>query len=96
METRRRSLAKAASWQVLGIVTMLVLGVLFTGSFSSGGALALLSSLLGFVSYLLHERVWASIGWGMAGTLSRTGAKTSAGAGRPRRPVASNASRASS
>ena len=100
METRRRSLAKAASWQVLGIVTMLVLGVLFTGSLSSGGALALLSSLLGFVSYLAHERVWASVGWGMAGTSSRTGAETGAGAGagagRPHLPAASNASRASS
>lgn len=67
METRRRSLAKAASWQFFGIVMMSLLGFLFTGSLSSGGALAVLSSLLGFFSYLLHERVWASIGWGLAG-----------------------------
>ncbi len=73
METRTRSLAKAASWQVLGIVTMLVLGFLFTGSLSSGGALAVLSSLLGFVSYLLHERVWASIGWGLADARASSG-----------------------
>ncbi|NDW05283.1 DUF2061 domain-containing protein [Jiella pacifica] len=67
METRKRSFAKAVSWQGLGIVTMLALGFLFTGSLWSGGALAVLSSLLGFFSYLLHERVWASIGWGLAG-----------------------------
>ena len=95
METRRRSFAKAASWQVLGIVTMLALGFLFTGSLSSGGALAALSSLLGFFSYLLHERVWASISWGLAGTSARQGAGTSAGAKGPRRAAASEISHAS-
>ncbi|ORE89915.1 hypothetical protein ATO4_22860 [Aurantimonas sp. 22II-16-19i] len=89
-------MAKAASWQVFGIVTMSMLGFLFTGSLSSGGALAVLSSLLGFVSYLAHERVWASIGWGMAGTSPRGASETATGAERPRLPVAGNASRATS
>ena len=64
METRLRSLAKAISWQCLGFLVMAMLGYLFTGSLSSGGALAAVSTALGFVSYLLHERIWARIRWG--------------------------------
>ncbi|HEY9057082.1 MAG TPA: DUF2061 domain-containing protein [Aurantimonas sp.] len=64
METRVRSLVKAASWQLLGLVTMSILGFLFTGSLTSGGALAAASGLLGFFTYLAHERAWAGIRWG--------------------------------
>ncbi len=64
METRVRSLVKAASWQLLGLVTMSILGFLFTGSLSSGSALAAASGLLGFFTYLAHERVWAGVRWG--------------------------------
>ncbi|SKA04065.1 DUF2061 domain-containing protein [Consotaella salsifontis] len=64
METRARSLAKAATWQLLGLFTMSALGFLFTGSFTAGGALALASCFLGFCTYIVHERVWAGIKWG--------------------------------
>ncbi|KQT82213.1 DUF2061 domain-containing protein [Aurantimonas sp. Leaf443] len=64
MESRRRSFAKALSWQALGLVSMSALGYLFTGSFASGGALALTSCAIGFLTYLVHERIWAGIGWG--------------------------------
>ncbi|MEF2074120.1 DUF2061 domain-containing protein [Consotaella aegiceratis] len=64
METRARSLAKAVSWQLLGLLSMSVLGYLFTGSLTSGGALAAVSCLLGFCTYLVHERLWAGIQWG--------------------------------
>ncbi|MEX6505384.1 DUF2061 domain-containing protein [Jiella sp. M17.18] len=82
METRTRSLAKAVSWQILGFLVMSVLGYLFTGSMSSGGALAATATALGFVSYLLHERVWARISWGW--TYSADAARRLEG-GMPRR-----------
>ncbi|MCB8838004.1 DUF2061 domain-containing protein [Aurantimonas sp. VKM B-3413] len=74
METRLRSLAKAVSWQCLGFLVMAILGFVFTGSLSSGGALAAISSVLGFVSYLLHERVWASVRWGWTAAAGAEGA----------------------
>ena len=64
METRMRSLTKAASWQGLGLVTMSALGYLFTGSLTSGGILAVTSGGVGFCVYLLHERLWARVQWG--------------------------------
>jgi len=64
METRTRTLAKALSWQGVGLATMTAIGFAFTGSASAGGALALVSAAVGLVAYMAHERVWGRIGWG--------------------------------
>lgn len=59
-----RSIAKAATWQVTGLVAMLAVGYLVTGSLALGGQIAVASVTLGFLSYVLHERIWARIQWG--------------------------------
>lgn len=64
METRRRSLVKALVWQGFGLVSMLLVGWLVTGSAFVAGGLALANMAVGFVCYLLHERLWAQISWG--------------------------------
>jgi uncharacterized membrane protein len=64
METPARSLAKAVSWQIVGLIAMTGIGYAFTGSLSTGGVLAVVTTACGFVSYLVHERVWARIRWG--------------------------------
>lgn len=64
MESRKRTLAKAICWQVLGLMSMSLIGYLFTGSFSEGGMIAIVGTIVGFISYVVHERVWARIGWG--------------------------------
>jgi len=64
METRARSLVKSVLWTVLGICVMALVGIVFTGSLRTGGAMALINAGIGFVSYLLYERLWANIAWG--------------------------------
>ena len=64
METRKRTLTKAVLWQLLGVVVMAGIGWAMTGSASIGGGLALANAAVGFVTYVLYERVWARIGWG--------------------------------
>jgi uncharacterized membrane protein len=64
MEKPIRTLAKAVSWQLLGMIVMVVIGYAFTGSVAAGGGIALASSALGFLSYFLHERVWSRVQWG--------------------------------
>lgn len=66
METRRRSLVKALVWNVIGLCSMTLVGVVATGSASIGGAMALVNTALGFASYLIYERVWTRISWGRA------------------------------
>lgn len=64
METPVRSVAKALTWQGMGLVTMTGIGWLVTGSAAAGGAIAAVSAATSLVTYILHERVWDRIPWG--------------------------------
>lgn len=66
METRARTLLKSVVWTLIGLVSMALVGLAFTGSAALGGGMALVNAALGFASYLVYERVWARIGWGRA------------------------------
>ncbi len=64
METRTRTLVKAVLWNLLGLTVMMLVGAVATGSFTVGGAMAVVNASLGFVCYFIYERVWANIAWG--------------------------------
>ena len=64
METKRRTLVKAILWNVIGFTVMSLVGLLATGSAAVGGAMALANTVIGFLSYLVYERVWTRIDWG--------------------------------
>lgn len=64
MERPIRTLAKAASWQLLGLFSMALIGYGFTGSLLTAGSLAVVTTATGSVCYVLHERAWNRIGWG--------------------------------
>ena len=60
----RRSLAKAISWQICGIVSTTVLAGLFMDDVRLAGGFALLSAFQGLVFYVLHERLWDRLSFG--------------------------------
>lgn len=64
MDTTKRTLVKAVLWNVLGLFTMGLVGYLATGSWLTGGAMAVINTALGFTLYVLYERLWSRIGWG--------------------------------
>lgn len=64
MENNKRTLTKAISWQLIGFFMMAVVNYFYMGNFSQGLGLSALLTLIGLVSYYLHERFWASIRWG--------------------------------
>ncbi|KUJ80611.1 hypothetical protein AVO45_06085 [Ruegeria marisrubri] len=64
MESRQRSVVKAVIWNILGLVTMTLVGLVATGSAAIGGTLAIVNTVIGFTLYVLYERVWAGIRWG--------------------------------
>lgn len=66
MDSRKRSVAKAVIWQAIGFASMVLVGLVVTGSATLGSALALINTGLGFVTYIVYERVWAGIHWGRA------------------------------
>lgn len=64
METHYRILVKALVWQGVGLLSMLLIGWVITGSAGLAGGLAVANVAIGFVCYLLHEQLWARIAWG--------------------------------
>jgi len=64
MESHKRTIAKTASWRVLG--TLITSGVvsLVTGKAELGLSIAAVDCLVKLITYYAHERVWNSIGFG--------------------------------
>ena len=67
METRGRALVKALIWQAIGLSVMALVGWAVTGSAMVGGTLAVINTVLGFLTYVLYERIWARVAWGREG-----------------------------
>lgn len=55
---------KAVLWNVVGLATMTIVGLVLTGSAAVGGVMALINTGIGLICYVIYERVWANVGWG--------------------------------
>ncbi|MGF1622469.1 MAG: DUF2061 domain-containing protein [Rhodomicrobiaceae bacterium] len=64
MDRPVRTVAKAISWQALGLITMTAITYAITGSVAEGGLIAVVGAITGMFSFILHERVWTRISWG--------------------------------
>jgi len=64
MDTTKRTLIKAFTWQVLGILTMTLLSYFYTGSVTTSLSLAFASCAVSFLVFLLHEKLWNRVLWG--------------------------------
>ena len=66
-ESRRRTLVKALLWQGIGLLSMTLIGWAMTGSVALGSSLAAVNMAAGFITYVLYERFWARVRWGIDG-----------------------------
>ena len=64
MESTKRTISKAISWQLLGLIMMSLISYSFTGSVSGAISLSLASMVSGLIFYIIHERIWQKIQWG--------------------------------
>ena len=64
MDSQKRTLIKALLWNVIGLISMSIVGYLSTGSMRVGGAMALINTAIGLSMYVAYERVWTRISWG--------------------------------
>ena len=64
-ETRRRSVAKAVSWRLLGSLDTFMLSWLFTGNPAAAGAIASTEVITKMLLYYFHERAWGAVTWGL-------------------------------
>lgn len=64
-ESGARTFVKAVLWNVVGLFTMTLVGLVLTGSAAVGGVMALVNTAIGLICYVIYERVWAHVGWGL-------------------------------
>ena len=65
MVQRRRHLAKAISYRILGSSVTAIVGWAYTGSIQLGLMLSAVDATVKIVGYYFHERIWYKIRWGI-------------------------------
>ena len=64
IETRRRSLVKAISWRILAAIITALVVLSMTKQLKFAAEIGLLDTVVKFLIYFLHERVWNKINYG--------------------------------
>ena len=65
MVQKKRHIAKAFTWRVVGTIDTFILAWLLTGSIELGAAFSGVEILTKTVLYYLHERAWYYFKWGV-------------------------------
>jgi uncharacterized membrane protein len=65
MVQKKRHIAKAFTWRVVGTIDTFILAWLLTGSIELGAAFSGVEILTKTVLYYLHERAWYNFKWGV-------------------------------
>ncbi len=58
MESRRRSMVKAATWRIVALVITMLVSFMWLGEWTTSIALALAANGIKALLYYLHERIW--------------------------------------
>ena len=65
MVQKKRHLAKAITWRIVGTLDTMLLGWLISGDFKVGASIGLLELLTKMVLYYIHERAWYQSDFGL-------------------------------
>jgi len=65
MVHKKRHLAKAITWRIVGTLDTMLLGWLISGDFKVGASIGLLELLTKMVLYYVHERAWYQSDFGV-------------------------------
>lgn len=65
MESKRRTIAKALTWQVIGLAVTGALAWFHTGSMVTALSFAVSTAASGLAFFIVHERIWARVRWGV-------------------------------
>tara|TARA_B100000214_G_C23963028_1_gene626258 strand:+ start:1907 stop:2122 length:216 start_codon:yes stop_codon:yes gene_type:complete len=65
MVQKKRHLAKAITWRIVGTLDTMLLGWFISGDFKVGASIGLLELLTKMVLYYIHERAWYQSDFGL-------------------------------
>ena len=63
-ETHKRSIIKAASWRVFGMIATTLIVFAFTKKIALSIGVGLAEAAAKILLFYLHERIWGKISWG--------------------------------
>ena len=64
IDSRKRSIAKAASYRFFGSLVTGGIAYLFSGRWDVAFGVGLVDGIAKMGGYFLHERIWAHVKWG--------------------------------
>ena len=62
--TKSRSFTKSLTWRLIAIISTFVITYSMTMDLSFATSLTVVSNIINFILYYVHERVWLKITWG--------------------------------
>lgn len=65
--SRKRSMVKAITYRLVIVLLDFATIYLFTGKVRVAAGFMLVSNVYTTVAYVLHERIWARVRWGIGG-----------------------------
>ena len=65
-DSHRRSIAKALSWRLLGMIFIMSVALIFTGKVLVAAKIGMIDFLFKIVLYYFHERIWDRLPYGRA------------------------------
>jgi len=71
VDLRIRSWTKSFTWRFIGIIILLPLTYIFTGTWEGAAKITLIFHIIRMVLYYIHERIWERISWGRGDNNSR-------------------------
>jgi uncharacterized membrane protein len=63
--SKKRSLAKSITWRLIAVISTFVIGYAMTDSLGFAASLTIVSNIINFILYYVHERVWLKVNWGV-------------------------------
>ena len=64
IESRKRSLAKAITWRIIGITLLTAVTWLITSDAQVTASVVIVTSTILVITYYIHERLWERVKWG--------------------------------
>lgn len=62
--TKMRSFAKSLTWRFVAVISTFIIIYVFTGDVTFATSITIISNVINFILYYVHERVWLQVKWG--------------------------------
>ncbi len=64
MDSKARSIIKAITWRILGLLTTITVSFAILGNWTTSAVIGIVSNILKTLFYYIHERLWQRTKWG--------------------------------